>query len=33
MNEHVHAIVDGEEVAAIVLQADAVINILAPRTL
>src|SRR5258708_367202 len=33
MDEHVHAIVDGEEVAAIVLQADAVVNVLFPRKL
>jgi hypothetical protein len=33
MNEHVYRIVEGEEVAAIVLQTDAVINILAPRAL
>jgi hypothetical protein len=33
VDEHVDGIVDGEEMAAIVLQADAVINILAPGTL
>jgi hypothetical protein len=33
MDEHVHRIVEGEEVAAIVLQTDAVINIVAPRAL
>ncbi len=33
MDEHVYAIVDAEEVAAIVLKADAVINVFTPRAL